>query len=411
MEVTQPNSVAPSGTTVVGQSPRPSSETSRALQLIIKSSYAVSPPAMWAPFGSIESVRRLSCRPEELLAQMTQGLTADELLASGVAERTKTGDLEIAVRLDFRRAFLVRREQPGGPAVDVVTQRGKLGTKHPEWRDLAERTKEEFRGDQLPVVLCGDGAEQYVLSRFKIPCTPLAGIAKLTAADVHALFMNRIPFGQQRLHRLVLPCWNMKTLTAEPSAKNLAAIRHVANIAPVYGKDPHEIFDVWFPSPKELTRIRRAISFADAKRVAAELKASLSSSVYSPAVALTILADRAPALWSDARAALESVIEDSQLVPRAAAASAELEKLEQAYRKQVLRPLEAAAGQTGLPALRSLAAAVLAKQWFENLESVRAARRIIEGRFPGYTKHRDDESFNRNLKIVSALIKLERGKV
>ena len=123
-----------------------------------------------------------------------------------------------------------------------------------------------------------------------------------------------------------------------------------------------------------------------------------------------LLADRQPATWSAARAALKSAIDGSMAAPRVAETSIALKKLERAFHDQVMRPLEGAVGKSGLQALHSMIAADVAAIWYRDLELVQAADRIIAGQFPGYDKRIDDAALNRKLRLVSALVKLVRVK-
>ena len=91
-------------------------------------------------------------------------------------------------------------------------------------------------------------------------------------------------------------------------------------------------------------------------------------------------------------------------------ASLALEQLERAFRDLVLRPLEAAAGKAGLKALHSLIEADLAALWYQELELVHAANRVITGQFPSYAKRIDDAALNRKLRLVSAIATLADAK-
>ena len=101
-------------------------------------------------------------------------------------------------------------------------------------------------------------------------------------------------------------------------------------------------------------------------------------------------------------------MERSTLVPRVAEARLALEKLGRAFQKRVLRPLEAAAGKTGLEALLSVIAAELATIWYHDLELVHAAQRVIAGQFLGYPQGVDEAALNRKLRLVEAIVKLAR---
>jgi hypothetical protein len=411
--ISAPITVAPAATLAVEQSAAPpASDESRQriLERLLELSQPVPPPALWHRFGSSRFVRRLAGEPRDLLSQLVQDFTADQLLAAGVAVQTQSGDLEVSTLIATDEAFLIRGNATGRAAGDIVSHRGKLSNGTCEWCELAAQTTDANSEPEIPVVLCASDAELCVLVRLGISCTPLAGVDRLIDRQVRALFKKRAEPAQQRRYRLVLLGWQPETLSNEPSTKNLAAIRHVADIRRLYGFDPHILFSVWQPSGAELVNIRRAHSFVDHRIVAKEFKSSLQNSLVAPADALTLLADRQPTTWAKARAALESAIEGSTVVPRVAEASVALEKLERAYHQQVVRPLEAAVTKTGLEALLSLLAADLAKLWYQDLELVHAARRVIAGQFPSYAKRADDAALNRKLRLVSSIVKLARVK-
>jgi hypothetical protein len=323
-----------------------------------------------------------------------------------VALRTRSGELELSKVLATDNAFLIRGDATGRAAGDIVSQRGKLASGICEWRDLAAQPTDGNSAHEIPVVVCASDAELYVLVRLGISCTPMAGVDRLNGKQVRALFKMRATHAQQRRYQMVLLGWQPETFSNKPSARNLTAIRHVAAIQRAYGFDPQTVFSVWLPSDSALARIRRAHSFADREIVAREFKSSLQKSIYAPAEALERIADRQPTTWSTARVALESTIERSTLWPRVPEASLALKKLERAFWDRVLRPLEAAVGKTGLEALHSLCVADLAALWFQELELVHAANRLIAGQFPSYAKRIDDAALNRKLRLVSAIAKL-----
>jgi hypothetical protein len=325
-----------------------------------------------------------------------------------VAVRTQSGELEVSKVLATDEAFLIRGDATGRTAGDIVSQRGKLSSGTCEWRELAAETTDGNSAHETPIVLSANDAELYVLVRLGISCTPLAGVDRLIGKQVRALFEKRAKHAQQRRYQLVLLGCQPDIFSNEPSARNLAAIRHVAAIHRSYGFDPHTVFSVWLPSGAELARIRRAHSFVDRAIVADAFESSLQNSVYAPADALTLFADRKPATWSQARAVLVSAVERSTLVPRVSETSIALEKLERAFREEVLSPLESAAVKRVLPRLHSMLAVHLAEQWYEELELVQAARRLVAGQFPGYAKRLDDAALKRKLQLVNTFVKLER---
>ena len=135
-------------------------------------------------------------------------------------------------------------------------------------------------------------AELYVFVRVSISCSPTAGVDQLNGKQVRTLFQTRPKDSWQRHYQLVLLGWQPDSLASEPSIQNLAAIHRVAAIR-VFGFDPHRVFSVWLPTQAELSRFRRAHQFVDCRILTAEFTASLKTSLYAPADALALLADRA----------------------------------------------------------------------------------------------------------------------
>ena len=93
----------------------------RILRRIIDLSEPVSPPALWAQFGSGTSVRRFSGEPSEVLSQLTLEFTEDQLLAARVTVRTRAGELELSKVLATNEAFLIRGDAAGHSAGDIVS--------------------------------------------------------------------------------------------------------------------------------------------------------------------------------------------------------------------------------------------------------------------------------------------------
>jgi hypothetical protein len=305
---------------------------------------------------------------------------------------------------------VIRGDAKSRAATDLVSHRGKLSSGKREWIELATQIADANSAHPKPIVLCANDAELCVMARVGISCSPMAGVDQLTGKQIRSLFNTRLKHAQQRRNQIVLLGWQPDALANEPSAKNLAAIRHVANIQRTYGFDPHSVFSVWLPTHGELARIRRAHTFVDRDIVAKECKVSMRHSLWAPEQALTLLSDRRPATWANARTMLESAVERSFVVPRVSETNVALEKLKRAYHDQVVRPLEAARGKAGLEAVHSLMAADLAGIWYQDLEIVDAARRVIAGHHPGYAKPIDDAALNRKLRLVSTMTRLARVK-
>jgi hypothetical protein len=411
---TSPASVAPTSTYSAEQSPATLASNEirqRIVERICALSRRVQAPALWSRFGTTSFVRRLSCQPPELLSQLVQQFTPDQLLAARVAVRTPSGELEASTLLAAEDAFLVRGDATGHAAGDIVSQRGKLSNGIREWRELAAQIADGNSAPETRIVLCASDAELSVLVRLGISCTPMAGADQLTEKQVRALFKTRPQYTQQRRNQLVLLGWQPDLFRSEPSARNLAAIRHVAAVRRLYGFDPHMVFSVWLPNEAEMARSHVAHSFVDRKLVANELKLSLQNSVYAPDDALERIADRKPISWSQAQRRLLSVVERSTIVARASETSIALKTLERTFREQVLGQSESTSIKKGWLQLGSMIEADLAEQWFEELEVVKAARRVVVGAFPRYGARLDDAALKRKLQLVDRILKLRTSEL
>ncbi len=163
----------------------------------------------------------------------------------------------------------------------------------------------------------------------------------------------------------------------------------------------------WYPNGNELHRFRDASKLSDRKVLAAELSKSLANSCYSPAEALIVLRDNQEVDFPTALRRLEGAITESADFPRVAEATACLNTLTRSFRRNVLSKFPAASrAADGGESLACCMAAQLAKEWYERLDQVVAARSIAAGNNP--QRINAAQLFKERREVIDAYCKLYR---
>ena len=210
--------------------------------------------------------------------------------------RTRSGELEVSKVLATNKAFLIRGDETGRVAGDIISQRGKLSNGICEWRDLTAQTTNGNSAHEIPIVVCASDAELYVLVRLGISCTPMAGVDRLTGKQVRALFKARAIHAQQRRYQLVLLGWQPETFSKRrrpgtwPRSATLLPFS-----APMALIQRPCLVSGWraIPRWREFRRTRLPIH----RLSLADLNQACKSPFTSPAEALVRIADRKRITW------------------------------------------------------------------------------------------------------------------
>jgi hypothetical protein len=133
---------------------------------------------------------------------------------------------------------------------------------------------------------------------------------------------------------------------------------------------------------------------------------SLTRSRCSPAQALAAIGDCAELDFVSARRRLELAIRRSALVPLCAEVAGALAQLQKAFEKTITSGFYAveANGHDPWERSRMLFAGATTDAWFDNLNVVIAARKILCGQFPSV----DEEAFEVRQRSVDSFVKLYR---
>jgi hypothetical protein len=383
---------------------------SQILQAVFEMSSSARPPETWRTFGTRKSVRRLAVDPTDVVASLLTKFTHDELIEARAAHQGATGQLRLSpIFGNTFTSFVIRSVQ--GEPFDAVSERGVLSADRPEWQIAAADKAVRNSQFETPYVLASTDAELALYHRLKVLCGPLDGVQKITGKQVRELFAARAKVPELRKYKLTIPAWQIGELVSTPSAIHLQTIQYIKSIRAAFNFDPATIFDVWVPKVTELRAINRAHAFADYALTREAVQKSLQKSRLTPADALLELQRRKPATYAAARAALETIVKESEKFPRVADVKNAFEKLEQVFKSTVITPLETTAeGATALENWHGDISADLARDWFANLPVVVAARRIMEGQFPNREQEAGDEALNRKLKYIGGFVKLARTK-
>jgi hypothetical protein len=382
----------------------------RLLNRIQEQTLPALPPKRWDFLRSSQSVRRISGDASDLIASLKTEFSDAELRAARVLEEGPLGALRLSsVFGDATSKFVIRRDAERLPT-DVLSARGLLSNATPEWLHLAaERTSSAAVQPQV-VLTAFDDDEMHVFHRLRFKFTSAAGLAMINGENVRQLFTARAPHREQRKYTLMVPGWQIARCINEPTPNIRRAIAHIAEIQRQCGYDPSAVFAVWLPTATEFRDFCRALKFADIRIVSAALRKSLKRSQYSPAAALRLISDRTEISYGVARSQLQRAVESSRLVPRAGEVDVALTKFSQAYEKSVVNKFLVFAVGDGWDEWRSMMAAELAEKWFNLLEIVAAARRVLAGEYPAYRETFDPDLFDVQLRMAREFAKLYRLK-
>jgi hypothetical protein len=383
---------------------------SRILVRVCELTKPAAPLAAWQRLGTVEAVRTLDGNSDELVAKLREEFTPSDLLAARVAETAPGDQLQLSPVFGHSDAdsFILRCDSQGLPT-DAVSSRGVLSCQRPEWLQRSREIAPRGPFGQ-PLVVSLSDTELAVVCRFGIECSSAIGLGGITGKRVRELFRGRekVPLSNAQFKITVLG-WQPDKRIFDFSPENLQIVWQLADIRGVYGFDPSSVFDVWIPSESERRRIERAYSFSDPVAIASAFKASLQHPRYSPQAALTWLKDRQSASYSAARRELESSLTSSRFVPLAGDVEVALAKFHKAFQQLVVRPLEKTHDRASpYESWCGMISADLARSWFDGLEVVVSARRVIAGQHPGAPSRLDDAELDRKLRMVDHVVKLAR---
>ena len=378
---------------------------SRVLESITLKTRPAPLPRAWNVLPKATRLRQLCSDPDSVVAALQSEFTAEELLFVGVLVMGEDSKLKLSsVFGDGKSSFAVRSDKHSTP-VQAMSVRGLLSTSIPEWCLWASEQSSDSTKPTSPLLLAATDGEARVYERLGFNYVSGAGLERISGKRVKELLAARPSAAHLRAYNLTLPGWQIEECINKPSPKILNTIKHLCAIRNHYKLDPGDVFRVWLPSGSEFTQIRRALKFADAKRLAEIFKKSLAQSSFAPNDAQTMIHDRTEISFSDAWKNLRQTLDDSTTVPRAADAAVNLEKLKAALDKAVIRPLLTfGADSSPMDNFMSIMAANFGEDWFRNLEIVRAAESVIAGEHPGDGRF-DEHQFKIRVKIYDCLVK------
>jgi hypothetical protein len=360
-------------------------------------------PSAWRTlFRPSQSARRVVGQPSDLAAQLLGEFLEAELIDVGVLKRGTGREVQLSgVFGDAKQSFVLHRDIKRVP-IGAVSTRGSLDGSIDWLRRAAEPAKGPSR---RPLLIATTDDEMLLLRRLGLAHTPCKRLAKIPGDQVKKLFAARPGFPHQPRSKLTIPSWDLTAFRSEVTPSALAIIWHLHDIVD-YKLDPGAVFDVWVPSATEFAGFRRAVDFADTGQLKQLMAASLEKSRYSPYDSLTIVADREAASYADARVRLDRAIVSSNLVPQAGAVSVNLAKLEKAFRNNVIDPLLSFdSTRDPMSEMLCYGAADIAAAWFQYLDSVHAAEKVLAGQHPG-TKLFDEERFEKRLRLTREIARL-----
>ena len=362
-------------------------------------------PRAWDVLTKVTGLRQLCSDPESVAAVLRAQFTDDELLCVGVLVRVADHKFKLSsVFGDSKSSFTVLHDNQSTP-IDAMSVRGLLSRSIPASRLRASKQSCHSSKDASPLLLAATDGEARVFQRLGFAYVSGDGLERISGKRVRELFAARPSAAHLRKYNLTLPGWQIEACINKPSTTILNTIKHLCAIRNHYKLDPGIVFRVWLPSGSEFTQIRRALKFADAKRLAEIFRKILAQSSFAPNDAQTMIHDRTEISFSDALKNLRHTIDDSTIVPRAADAAVNLEKLKAAFHKAVIRPLRTfGADSSPWDIMISIMAANFGEDWFRSLEIVRAAESVIAGKHPGDGEF-DERLFNIRVRISVCLMK------
>ena len=363
-------------------------------------------PQSWSFLGISQSMRQLRGDAAELIASLQTEFSLEELLAAQVIRHTADNQLRLSPIFGDASASFVLRRDAARSAVDVISSRGLLSSAGPDWLRLAAERADGSTGYERPMLLAFEDADVLVLHRLSYKFTSAAQLERLNGNQVRELIAARGRHRQQRRYTLTVPGWQIAECIEEPAPKILKAIERVAQIHSLFHYDPAAAFDVWMPTHQDFQVIRTACSFRDREIVRRAMSNSLEKSRCTPAAALRMIRDRAEIGYGTARRRLIEGIESSRIAPHCGEVGVAFARHRAAFDTAVVNGLSNSGAAINDPweLVRSYMGADLANCWYETLDEVADARKIIAGEYPD--RQDSDERFEKKLRLVDRLAKL-----
>jgi hypothetical protein len=362
-------------------------------------------PKPWDFLGSSRSTRQLLGEPVDLVAALQTEFSVEQLFIARMIKGASENQPRLApVFGDSSSSFVIRRDASRSP-VDAISARGLLSSPVPDWLPLLAERTDAVSGHPRPVLLAFSDAEVLVLRRLDGNFTSAAGLEQLSGNHARELFAGRAEQRWQRRYNLTLPGWQLAECLYKPAPKTVAALEHLLRLQPLFKRDVSELFDVWMPTREEFRTIRSALTSRDRDYVQQAFFGSLAKSRFTPASALCVIRDRAPIDYGTARRNLVCSIDRSAVVPLCAEVGRDLAKLRRAFKQGILDKLvdSVAAESSPWKRLRNFVGADLGNAWFETLDEVAAAQKIVAGEYPDC---RDaDERLEKRLRIGDRIAK------
>ena len=158
------------------------------LQRIVGSMEPVVPEDPWHFLAPARSACRLRTSFPELLEELGQEFTAEQLVAGRVLVRVEGDELQLSPVLAGSRFLVLRKTKDGAPC-NIASESGSLASDEPPaFRCHEDYYTRTWCGERKTVLVPFSDADLGVMRMLGLPSTPAAGLAEMTGEQVRRFF-------------------------------------------------------------------------------------------------------------------------------------------------------------------------------------------------------------------------------
>jgi hypothetical protein len=396
------------------------------LQRIVELTRPFAPPSPWDFLARSAKVRSLGPNASALLVNLEEEFSSAELKAARVLVPTSDGGCALSPVLAENGApILALTLDPAPQPWDFVNHRGSVVTTDPPsfYAPCDTRTR-AVSGETRLILAAFSSIDLALLSMLGLPCTPAAGLERMTAQHLRRLFDIRDDNGESTVSRdrlapvcredftLVLVNWQVAELLLEEFAGLQDVLARIDDAANAFGPaavSPGRI-KIWKPTPDQLRGIRGAVALGETELIRQRmwhsiLRSSSSVSGYDAAAR----SRQQSADYADARRELLAAIGQGCNISKADLA-ARLDALHRSFDRQVVQAIIRDALKAANPIQRALllSAAQLMKSWHESSDLVQSSQAAASGEHSSSQDPSLRATLQDQLKIVDGLVKIHR---
>ena len=395
------------------------------LQRIAERSQAATAPEPWSFLTPVAGVRRLPFADSEVIDELREEFTSEQLEAARVLVRRGDNQLEVNPVLvgESAQGLFLRRKKDVAP-FDIVNQNGSLAIDDPPAFDCSrDFFTKRFSGDTKSVIVAFSDQDLSVFRMLSLPCTPAAGLATMNGEQLRRLFgdapgvSSSVSSQGQAVSvvpgnsRLVLAGWAIAELKNEELGAATSTAERLLKAEDAFGFDTSRRLGIWQPAAREFNRICSAVEFQDRALVRKVIWQSINRSTRSARQFEEQTATRTAADYEAARRELMHTLKRArELGFQSSEIAKKLEVFNRSFDKNVVDAIigDAMAASDSVDRALLLAASELMGHWHKSSSLVRSTEDGVSGRYHPREEALHPEDLKERLRVVDGLVKIHR---